>query len=189
MCVDYHSKHTIDFVRRRIALDVTIRADITHSMYLRLYLLLLKLFKWFLWNKYLKIGEVDSCDFTVFTMLEEEKHCPLQSDCRITFAKIFSARIVFVWMPLKLTQKAGNLHPGLFWGLLGVPPGWSGSRSSRSAATAHCVAASGVRPSAGGWRPASTASPPPPVLRVLNIPKVVDLRLETAVKSTDKRVQ
>ncbi|KAF1393243.1 hypothetical protein PFLUV_G00036510 [Perca fluviatilis] len=92
-------------------------------------------------------------------------------------------------MLFKLSQRAVYLHLGLFWGLLGVPPAGSGCRASSSAATAHCVAVSGVRPSAGGWRPASTASPPPPVLRVLNIPKVVELRLKTSVKTIDKRLQ
>lgn len=74
---------------------------------------------------------------------------------------------------------------GCSW-LPGRSSGSSGCSGSSSAATAHCVAASGVRPSAGGWRPASTASPQPPVLRVPNTPKVVDLRLQTGLKTTDK---
>ncbi len=142
---------------------------------------------WF-YGFYLEIGENN---LLVAAGLACVKHCPLPSYRRNTLTKIFQTSIGLCVCLNALNKLKEQLviSSSSSLALLVIPSACSGCSSSSSAATAHCVAVSGVRPSAGGWRPASTASPLPPVLQLPNSSKVIDLRLKTAVKHIDKPLE
>lgn len=113
------------------------------------------------------------------------KQPPLAPRGRTTFVNIVQARfgLCVYWAQ---TLEAVLLFLCWFWGLLRGPPEWSGRSGSLLAATALWVSVSGVHPPAGGWRPASTASPQPSDLRAPNEPKAADPRRKTAAKTTAK---
>lgn len=127
-------------------------------------------------------------ELQLFTSADLVKHSPILLKLRIVLIHIFTSS----YSPFYLIESSSNrvreqlISTSACFGLLVEPPAWSGFSSYSTAAAGRCVAVSGVRPSVGGWRPASTASPLPPVLRVPKFLKVVDPSLKTAVKPIAK---
>lgn len=93
-----------------------------------------------------------------------------------------------MFISLRLRKQLFVFFAG-FWGPLRGRPAWSGRSGSVFAAIALWVSVSGVHPPAGGWRPASTASPQPSDLRAPNAPKAADPRRKSAATSAAKPLE